>query len=239
MDIVLIASLTFIASTIGTIFGFGTSTTMIPLLALILPIPQTLLLVGIIHFFGDIWKLILFRVGIRWPLILMFTLPGIITAYFGATLVFVAPEILLSQLLGGFLIIYIIFLLLMPDMKIPQHPINTIAGGALTGFSAGIFGISGAIRSVFLTAFNLEKTVYLATVGASAILIDVTRITTYLIEGTHFKVRLIWGLLLFIPMSYLGALTAKYLVNKIPQPKFRPLIASFILLVGIKLLLFP
>jgi uncharacterized protein len=60
MDIVLIAVLTLLASTVGTMTGFGTSTIMVPVLASFLALPQVLLLVGVIHWFGNLWKMLLF-----------------------------------------------------------------------------------------------------------------------------------------------------------------------------------
>lgn len=54
---ILLCVLTLIASGIGTATGFGTSTVMIPILVLFVPIPIALLFVGIIHLCGDIWGL--------------------------------------------------------------------------------------------------------------------------------------------------------------------------------------
>ena len=88
MEILYISLLFLFASFIGTVFGFGTSTISIPILAMFLPIQETVLLVAIIHWWGDIWKLLLFREGIRWWLILAFGLPGVIASYVGATLTF-------------------------------------------------------------------------------------------------------------------------------------------------------
>jgi hypothetical protein len=51
----------------GTLTGFGTSKIMVPVLVFLYLLPQTLFLV-IIHWFGDIWKMLLFRSGIRWRL---------------------------------------------------------------------------------------------------------------------------------------------------------------------------
>ena len=76
MDIALIALLTFVGSLVGTLTGFGTSTVMVPVLVMFYPLPQALLLVGIIHWFGDIWKMLLFRSGVRWRLVLLFGVPG-------------------------------------------------------------------------------------------------------------------------------------------------------------------
>ena len=65
MDILLIALLTLLASAVGTVTGFDTSTIMVPVLVSFLPLPQTPLLVGVVHWFGDIWKMLLFRQGVR------------------------------------------------------------------------------------------------------------------------------------------------------------------------------
>jgi uncharacterized protein len=76
MDIVLIALLTLLASAVGTVTGFSTSTIMVPVLVSFIPLPQTLLLVGIVHWSGDIWKMLLFRQGVRWRLVLLFGIPA-------------------------------------------------------------------------------------------------------------------------------------------------------------------
>ena len=239
MEILYIALLTILASGIGTITGFGTSTIMVPVLLFFLPLPQTLLLVGIIHWFGDIWKMVLFKTGFRWKLILTFGIAGIAATYVGANLVFSTSEKLLSQILGVFLVAYVLFLFIKPTFKIPRSSITAVSGGALSGFFAGLFGVGGAIRGAFLTAFDLQKTVYIAAAGAIAFFIDTTRIATYVLNNVTLERQFLWGFLLFIPASFLGASAAKKIVDRIPQNKFRLVIAIFLLSVGLKFLLFP
>jgi len=142
-EIISIALLTLLASTIGTLAGFGISTIMVPVLLLILPIPQTLLLVGIIHWFNDVWKLLLFQKGIRWNLFLAFGLPGLIMSFIGSSLTLRIPREFLSRALGIFLIAYVIFIIYNRAFKLSQKLSVAISGGALTGFFAGIFGIGG------------------------------------------------------------------------------------------------
>jgi len=238
MEIIYITLLTILASGVGTLTGFGTSTIMVPILLLFLPLPQTLLLVGIIHWFGDIWKITLFRKGFKWRLVLAFGIPGVIATFLGARLVFSISADLLSQILGGFLVAYVIFLFLKPRFKVPKSNLTAMSGGALSGFFAGIFGIGGAVRGAFLSMFDLPKAVYIATAGAIALVIDTTRISTYLFEGASLESNFLWGFLLFIPASFLGAYLAKRIVNHIPQGKFRHVVAIFLFLVGMKLLVF-
>ena len=239
MGIIYIALLTILASGIGTLTGFGTSTIMVPVLLFFLPLPQTLLLVGIIHWFGDIWKIVFFKKGFNWKLILTFGIAGIATSYLGASIIFSVSEKLLSQILGGFLVAYVLFLFFKPRFKIPKNTVSALSGGSLSGFFAGIFGVGGAVRGVFLSAFDLPKAVYISTAGAIALFIDSTRITTYLLNDVTLGRQFLLGFLLFIPASFIGAGAAKKIIDCIPQNKFRMVIATFLFLVGLKFLLFP
>jgi uncharacterized membrane protein YfcA len=228
-----------IASGIGTLTGFGTSTIMVPVMLLFYSVPQTLFFVGIIHFFGNVWKLLLFRKGVRWRLILSFGIPGIVATYLGASLVFNVSALVLSRILGSFLILYVIYLFAKGSFKVKANLVFGACGGALSGFLAGVFGIGGAVRGLFLTAFDLPKAVYISTAGAIALFIDATRLTTYFSKGARLPTLLLYGLPLFIPASFLGAAIAKRIVDKIPQQHFRKIVAIFLLLMGIKLLLLP
>jgi uncharacterized protein len=241
MDAVIayIAILTLLASVVGTFTGFGISTIMMPVLLIFLPLPQTLLLVGIIHWFGDVWKMLFFRHGIRWKLLVGFGIPGVIASFIGASLSLTIPHDLLSRALGIFLVVYVAYLYLHPAFRLGQSMPVAAAGGASSGFFAGIFGIGGEIRTVFLSAFNLEKAVYLATAGAIALVIDSSRLITYMAGGTILPQPLLYGLMAFIPASLVGAVLGREVVNKIPQERFRVAISVFILLLGAKLALLP
>ncbi|AKB54039.1 hypothetical protein A9239_12245 [Methanosarcina sp. A14] len=238
-EIIYIALLTLLASLIGTMAGFGISTIMVPILLIILPLPQTLLLVGIVHWFNDIWKILLFRKGIRWKLLLTFGLPGIFASFLGSSLSLKISREILSRALGMFLIAYVIFIIFNRTFKLSQKLSVAISGGTLTGFFAGIFGIGGEINAVALSAFNLKKAVYVATAGAIAFMIDSTRIATYIQGGTRLAPVLVSGFLIFIPVSLIGAMIGKIGIEKIPQEKFRNFVAVFIFLFGLKLVLFP
>jgi uncharacterized membrane protein YfcA len=235
----LILIVVIVAAGVGTLTGFGLSTIMIPVMILFYPLPEALLFVGIIHWFGDVWKLVLFREGIRWRLILSFGLPGAVATIVGAKLVFSLSGTILSRILGIFLLAYVAFLFLKGAFRLPQRTLTGAIGGALSGFFAGIFGMGGAIRATFLSAFDLPKAVYLATAGAIALAVDSTRLVTYLQGGARLEPRLFWGMLLYVPASFLGARLAKMIVDKIPQRHFRKVIAAFLLVIALRLLVAP
>ena len=130
--------------------------------------------------------------------------------------------------MGAFLIAYVFFIIFSRTFKLSQKLSVAVSSGGLTGFFAGIFGIGGEINAVALSAFNLEKAVYVATAGAISFLIDSTRIAIYLRGGVRLESIFLSGFLLFIPASLIGATIGKKGVEKIPQEKFRNFIAFFI-----------
>ncbi|MEK9178426.1 MAG: sulfite exporter TauE/SafE family protein [Patescibacteria group bacterium] len=236
MEIFYIALLTFLAGIVGTVTGFGISTVMVPVVLLFLPLTETLLLVGVIHWFGDLWKMYFFKHGIDWRLLFFFGIPGIIMASYGASLTLKLPEIFLSRTVGALIIFYVIFILLKPEFRIKGTPVAAIFGGAGSGFLGGLTGVGGgALRAVVLTAFNVPKSVYIFTSGLLGAVIDASRIATYYLGGTRINSSLTMGLLIFIPASFVGAFIAKRIVNKIPQDKFRVVVSVFLFVVGVKL----
>jgi len=230
--------LTLIASTVGTMTGFGTSTILVPTLSLQFPLTETLLFVGIVHWFGDIWKMLFFKRGANWKLIILFGITGIIVSFIGARLAGLFPEEILQRMLGGFLLAYVVFVWVNPKWKLPKNNTNALVGGGLSGLFSGIFGVGGAVRSTFLSAYNLDKSVFLFTSGAIGFLIDSSRIVGYFSGGIRLTDYSMPILLAAVVVSLIGAYFAKHVVNKIPQEKFRLVIAIALFLVGIRYLLF-
>jgi hypothetical protein len=238
-ELVLLCVLTLVAAGIGTATGFGTSTVMIPVMTLFVPLPIALLFVGVIHLCGDVWKMLLFRHGFDWKLVLGFGLSGIVASFIGASLSLQIEGLPLKRVLGGFLLAYVVFLFLKRKWSLPKSRTTAVTGGLLSGLFAGFFGVGGAVRGAFLTAFDLPKRVYIFTSGLIAFFIDVTRVSRYLWGGTWLEGPLLWALVVCVPVSLGGAYLAKRFLDKLPQQFFRLFVAVCLALVGGKLLLWP
>jgi uncharacterized membrane protein YfcA len=61
----------------------------------------------------------------------------------------------------------------------------------------------------------------------------------YFMADTPLPSHLRWSLGLFIVLSFIGAQIGKYIVDRIPQEKFRNVIAAFLFLLGVKLVTVP
>ena len=237
LQLLIISFLTLLASVTGTITGFGLSTIMIPIVLFFLPYSEALVLVAIIHWFHSLWKVALFKTYIDWRLMVFFGIPALLFSIVGASLVHLHSDMLM-HVLGLFLISYALIIIFFPSFSIAFTNFNAVFGGGLSGFSAGIFGIGGAIRSLFLSAYNLKKEVYISTTGLIGIGIDSARLATYFMGGQYLSSKLAYSLLLLIPLSFLGSWIARHIVHHIAQNQFRTIVASFLLVVGIKLAFF-
>lgn len=236
-QVILLCLLTLVASGIGTATGFGTSTVMMPVMALFVPMPMALLFVGIIHLSGDIWKVLLFKRGFDWKLIIGFGLSGIAASFLGASLSLQTQVLPVKRILGAFLLLYVVYLFVKREWALPKTPGTAVCGGLLSGFFAGFFGIGGAVRGAFLTAFNLPKEVYIFTSGLIALFIDITRVSSYLWGGAQLPEGLLLALIVSIPVSFAGAYIAKKFLERLPQKHFRIFVGIFLALVAAKLLI--
>ena len=75
----------------------------------------------------------------------------------------------------------------------------------------------GEIKALVLSAFNLEKAVYIATVGAISFVIDSTRIATYITGSLGLEPAIIPGFLIYIPAYFVGAMIWKKNGKKTPR----------------------
>lgn len=240
MDLFLISLLTVAASIVGVVTGFGASTLMVSVLVLFFPLTETLLLVGIIHWFEDLWRILLFRKHARWKLFIALGLPGILFSIIGAQVTLSVPSTLLLRSFGGILVAYVLFITLEPRFKLPRRQPFLFIGGLLTGLLSGMFGMGGPTRVLVLNSFKLKKAALVATSGAIAMLVDSGRLATYSFGGARLPDGIsIAAVVLFVFISFFAAEVGKKLLQHVPEKRFRPLIALALLIAGIKLILAP
>lgn len=226
----------FLASFIGTLAGFGTSTVMFPVLLFYMSHQEALVFTSIIHLCTDISKMIFFKKGFNIHIILFFGIPAIIASMIGAFFVFDISLILFKHILALFLLSYAALIFLKPTFSIKPSNSLLIGGGMLTGFSAGFFGMRGVIRSLMLSMYNLPKTVYLATVGIIAFLVDISRISMYIYKGFNIPVHYALIIFFYVPLSFVASYSARLLVHTISEILFRKIIVFFLAVMGALLL---
>lgn len=199
MEIILVSIVAFIAAMLTFFSGFGLGTILLPVFALFFPIEIAIAMTAIVHLINNIFKLFLIWNYIDKKIVARFAFTAAIFAFFGAFVlksmsadaVFYSFEwlnlkfkvTLLKSIIGFLMIIFAIVELnkQLQNVTFPKKYLPL--GGALSGFFGGLSGHQGALRSMFLIRSRLTKEAFIATGIATAVIIDISRLTVY---GTSF-----------------------------------------------------
>ncbi len=224
--------LALLAEIIGTVGGFGSSVFFVPIGNFYFDFHSVLGLTAVFHLSSNLSKMVLFRQGLDKKLLLYIGLPSALFVILGGLLSKYLQGYWLEILLGVFLVAMSLIFLLKKDLIIPPNKKNATLGGVLSGFTAGLLGTGGAIRGLTMAAFNLEKSVFIATSAAIDMMIDLTRTVVYYKNGFIHQHDMVYVPFLFV-IGLVGSYLGKQLLAYIPQVKFRMISLILILLIGL------
>lgn len=234
IDIIFLA-LAFLAEVIGTVGGFGSSVFFVPLGSFYFDFYSVLGLTAIFHLSSNLSKIYLFKKGLNRKLLLYIGFPSVVFALIGGFLSREYEEYFLKFILALFLISLSLIFLIRSDFVIKANRRNSLLGGSLSGFSAGLLGTGGAIRGLTMAAFNLEKSVFVATSACIDMMIDMTRTIVYYRNGYIHRHDLVYVPFLLL-IGILGTYLGKRILHFVPQSFFRKLSLLFILVIGFVML---
>lgn len=224
--------LALIAEIIGTIGGFGSSVFFVPLGNFYFDFYSVLGLTAIFHLSSNLSKIFLFKKGLDKRLLWTIGIPSVVFVIVGGFLSKILDTVFLEIFLGIFLVGLSLLFLIKSSIVISPNNKNAIIGGSFSGFFAGLLGTGGAIRGLTMAAFNLEKSVFIATSAFIDFMIDFSRTFVYYNNGYIHKHDLKYVPFLFV-IGIVGSFIGKKILAYIPQAKFRRLSLVFILIIGI------
>lgn len=117
-------------------------------------------------------------------------------------------------------------------MQINTGKTQMFLGGAISGFASGLIGTGGAVRGITMSAFNLEKNIYVATSAAIDLSIDLSRSVVYVYNGYLNKTNIVYVPVLLI-IGFVGTFIGKKILNRLPQDKFKMSSLILILIIGL------
>jgi uncharacterized membrane protein YfcA len=224
--------LALLAEIIGTIGGFGSSVFFVPLGNFYFDFYSVLGLTALFHLSSNLSKIFLFKKGLNKFLLLYIGLPSVVFVILGGFLSKMINGLYLEIGLGIFLVVLSLLFLIKRNIVIQPNKKNSVIGGVLSGFSAGLLGTGGAIRGLTMNAFNMEKSVFIATSAFIDFMIDFTRTFVYYQNGYMHKEQIIYLPFLFA-IGITGTFIGKKILTHIPQSKFKNISLLFILIIGV------
>lgn len=256
MDFLIIGIVAFIASCLTFYSGFGLGTILLPAFAAFFPAPAAVAATGAVHLLNNVFKGWLVRREVDWRTVLAFGVPAVPGAVAGALVLDSLTEMpafdwgamgynfapsAAGAVIGGFLIFFVV-LELQPWFQRLVAPRGLMpVGGLLTGFSGGLTGQQGALRSIFLLKSGLAPAAYIATGTMIAILIDVSRLPTYAAAFSNDALPLSGrgGALVAVGTicAFVGAWLGARYMKKATIGVIRSIVLTLMILIGVGLIL--
>ena len=224
--------LALVAEIVGTIGGFGSSVFFVPIGNFYFDFNSVLGLTALFHLSSNLSKIFLFKKGLNKKLMLQIGLPSVVFVIVGGLLSKSIGNGYLEIILGSFLVIFSLLFLINRNLTFKPSIKNSIIGGAFSGFSSGLLGTGGAIRGLTMAAFNLEKSIFIATSAFIDFMIDFSRTIVYYQNGYIHSHDLKYVPFLFL-IGLIGSYLGKKILVYIPQSKFKKISLLLILLIGV------
>ncbi|SCD21685.1 Sulfite exporter TauE/SafE [Proteiniphilum saccharofermentans] len=228
MEIIIISLCAFLVAILTFFSGFGLGTILTPVFMVFFPVDLAIALTGIVHFFNNIFKLLLVGKHANKEVLLRFGIPAIIGAFIGAWLLLNISDLkplFIYEAFGKIIEVYpvkfIISVLLIIFASLDLIPYfgklqfgkdKLPIGGALSGFFGGLSGNQGALRSAFLIKAGLSKEAFVATAVVVSTFVDFTRLSVY---ATRFTQSGLVDNLPLVISATLAGIAGAYIGNKL------------------------
>lgn len=230
--------LALVAEILGTVGGFGSSLFFVPIASYFLDFHSVLGITALFHVSSNLSKILLFRHGVDKKLIIRIGIPAVLFVMLGAWLSRYIETKYLEMSMAAFLIIISIVLLVFKTLSIRPNMFNSVTGGVLSGFIAGLLGTGGAIRGLTLQAFQLPMEMFIATSAFIDLGVDVSRSVVYALNGYVHKDEL-YLIPILLVVSFTGTFIGKQILKYVSEKQFRSLVLFLVLLTGVVTLLKP
>jgi hypothetical protein len=224
-----------IASTLAAVTGFGGAAVLLPVLVAIFGMRAAVPILTVAQLIGNASRVWFNRRELNWRVVGWFALGGVPMALLGGYLFASAPLVALTRLLGGFLLLVVVWRHLRPSLA-RSFPVPFFAAiGAGSSFLSALLGSVGPIMAPFFLAFGLVKGAYIGTEAMSTVVMHVTKLIAYKQTSLLTLSNTLAGLALG-PVMILGSFLGKRILDRLSQKVFVTLIEAVLILAGIMFL---
>jgi uncharacterized membrane protein YfcA len=239
-QIVFAAVVVFTAFVVRGMSGFGAGLIATPLLAFMLPMHVIVPASGLLVFVLFVFLTIRDRNSVIWRELRLLAVPTVIGVVCGLFLFRSLDNSLLLFMLGGFLVAYAAYMLVVHWFGLPELRCSE-KWAAPAGF-AGAFidtlfgGGGGTLVVIYMHARGIGKMQFRATVAVLWFIEMIARISGYTLAGYYTASTLLLVAVL-LPMVWAGTWVGEHISNRISQETFSRVLAVMLLLSGVSLLL--
>lgn len=225
-----------VAGAVASVAGFGIGSLLTPMLGMNVGTKVAVAAVSIPHVIGTATRFWLLRGQIDRRLLVTFGLTSAAGGLTGALLQQRTSNFGLTIVFGGLLLFVAISELtgLSKRMRF-RGPAAWIAG-ALSGLLGGLVGNQGGIRSAAMLGVDLPRHAFVGTATAVALIVDGARLPVYLATAGRELIAM-WPTIAAATVGVIaGTLFGHRLLMRIPERKFRIVVAVTLAVLGTAML---
>ena len=234
-----VALVIFSAFVVRGMSGFGAGMIAVPLLAFAIPLQLAVPLCSLLVFVLFVILLIRDHGQVVWRELWLLLPPTIIGAVIGLWLFAVLDNRVLVIMLGGFLVLYSLYMLTVSILGLPQLRCSSRwawPAGFFGSFFDTLFGGGGGtLVVIYVNARGVTRAGFRATVAAWWFFEMITRIGGYAWSGFYSSTVLLLFLML-LPLMWAGTVVGERLGNKVDSETFARVLAVMLLASGLSLL---
>lgn len=177
--------------------GAGSPIVAVPMLALAFDVPTAVTIFVIPNLFSNIWQAWQFRAHhLSGRFTAIFATSSFIGAGVGTLMLVSLPAEALTTGVALGCIAYIAFRLLRPNWSLKRATANRAVApvGVAAGILQGAIGVSAPITVTFLSAMQLDRSVFIATISAVFVAMSLAQIPIMAVAGLMTPQRFAYGL---------------------------------------------
>lgn len=225
-------SLSMFTSAVTAAFGLGGGVIMLAVLVNFLPVAAVIPVHAVIQMGSNSSRAFLMRKHIVWSIFGYFFLGALAGAIIGGQFVVALPEGILLGILGLF-ILYITWGPKPKNLKLGK--VGYIIGGVITTFATMFIGATGPLAMALLPRESLEKQQVSGTHGSLLVIQHGLKIIIFGFLGFQFKAWALF-LLIMIAVGFLGTLSGRAILQRIPAKYFQLGITTILTIMAIRML---
>ncbi|MEO7994025.1 MAG: sulfite exporter TauE/SafE family protein [bacterium] len=230
--IVILLLSSFVSGFVSTVAGLGGGILVMPALVWAFGVNTGVVILSTSMLWGNIVRYLMFREHTDYAVIRKIWLGALIGAAVGASLLNVAPEVVLKRCIAGYLVAYVVYEIWGSRLSWSTGLNDFPVVGAVTGLLSGMFGVAGPISAPFLVNYGLTKERFIATNMLLSLMINAVKAVVYSGGGLLSTNEWIWSgwAAVFVSLGiWLGAVW----LNRIDEAAFKTALLAMLLLVAI------
>lgn len=234
----ILASLSFSGAIISSIAGFGGGMLFLPFLAAVVGPDRAVPVITIMMLLGTPFRAFINRQYLRWPIISWYSIGTTFGAIIGALVFLSLPVFWLLKVIGGFLIVAMIFRHVPGGkLSIKKHQ-AFVPIGVCGGFVGAVVGGMGPFISPFFLAAGLTRGAFVGTVAACAVWMHIVKLFVYgeggILDFTIVQLGIVLGLSMI-----LGTVVGTKVLRRLNADRFALIVEILLVVIGVWFLIRP